>query len=89
MNNQPPPPHPPLFFFFCALLSHAGHNQHWGVARNPYDDTRYTGGSSSGTAAAVASGLVPLGLGADGGGSIRIPSALNGIVGVKVGRVGR
>ena len=53
------------------------------TARNPYDTNRYTGGSSSGSGAAVASGLVPLALGTDGGGSVRIPASLSGFVGLK------
>ncbi len=60
-----------------------GFNAHHGTPRNPYDPDCYTGGSSSGPAAAVASGLCPLAIGADGGGSIRIPAALCGIVGLK------
>jgi Asp-tRNA(Asn)/Glu-tRNA(Gln) amidotransferase A subunit family amidase len=60
-----------------------GVNPHHGPARNPYDSARATGGSSSGSAAAVASGLCPLALGADGGGSIRLPAALCGVVGLK------
>ncbi len=66
-----------------------GHNPHHGTCRNPYDPTRHTGGSSSGPAAAVAAGLCPLALGADGGGSIRTPAALCGDVGLKAtfGRV--
>lgn len=60
-----------------------GLNPHHGSARNPRDLARVTGGSSSGTGAAVAAGLAPLGLGADGGGSIRTPAALCGIVGLK------
>ena len=59
------------------------------TARNPYDTDRYPGGSSSGSAAAVASGLVPFAMGTDAGGSIRIPSSLCGTVGLKAtfGRV--
>ena len=54
-----------------------------GAARNPWDSRCMTGGSSAGSAAAVASGMVPLALGTDTGGSIRIPSALCGTVGFK------
>jgi amidase len=54
-----------------------------GLTHNPWDPTRSTGGSSGGTAAAVASGLVAVGLGGDGGGSIRIPSACCGLYGLK------
>ncbi len=54
-----------------------------GAARNPWDATCITGGSSAGSAAAVASGMVPLALGTDTGGSIRIPAALCGAVGFK------
>jgi Asp-tRNA(Asn)/Glu-tRNA(Gln) amidotransferase A subunit family amidase len=66
-----------------------GLNPHHGSARNPYAPDRATGGSSSGSAAAVAAGRCPLAVGADGGGSIRIPAALTGIVGLKAsfGRV--
>ncbi len=60
-----------------------GHNPHHGHARNPYDTGRDTGGSSSGSAAAVASGLAPIALGADAGGSIRVPAALTGVYGLK------
>lgn len=60
-----------------------GLNPHYGTTRNPYDDAFHTGGSSSGPAAAVASGLVPMAIGADGGGSIRIPAAFCGLVGIK------
>jgi Asp-tRNA(Asn)/Glu-tRNA(Gln) amidotransferase A subunit family amidase len=59
-----------------------GFNLHYGAVRNPYDSQRDPGGSSSGSAAAVSAGLVPLAIGADGGGSIRIPAALCGVVGL-------
>ena len=60
-----------------------GFNAHHGVPRNPYNPGNYTGGSSSGSAASVASGLCPLSIGADGGGSIRIPAGLCGMTGLK------
>ncbi len=60
-----------------------GHNPHHGTVRNPYNPSHHTGGSSSGSAAAVAAGLCPVALGTDGGGSIRIPAAFCGIVGLK------
>lgn len=60
-----------------------GLNPHHGTPRNPYAMDRHTGGSSSGSAAAVAAGLCPMAIAADGGGSIRIPAALCGVVGLK------
>lgn len=60
-----------------------GLNPHHGVTRNPYNVAHFTGGSSSGSATAVAAGLCPAALAADGGGSIRIPSAFCGVVGLK------
>jgi Asp-tRNA(Asn)/Glu-tRNA(Gln) amidotransferase A subunit family amidase len=60
-----------------------GLNPHHGTARNPYNPNHHTGGSSSGPAAAVAAGICPVAIGADGGGSIRIPSSFCGLVGIK------
>ena len=60
-----------------------GENAHDGASRNPHDLGRMTGGSSGGSGAAIASGLVPLALGSDTNGSIRVPSALCGVFGLK------
>ncbi|WP_375504301.1 amidase [uncultured Jatrophihabitans sp.] len=66
---------------FC----YRGHtaNDLYGATRNPHDPTRTAGGSSGGAAVSVATGAVPLAVGTDGGGSIRIPSAFCGTYGIK------
>lgn len=71
-------------FAFSGL----GLNPHYGTPANPHspDEPRIPGGSSSGSAVAVASGLVPVSIGTDTGGSVRIPAAFNGIVGFKATR---
>ncbi len=60
-----------------------GVNAHFGTPRNPYDSDRIAGGSSSGSAAAVGSGMVPFALGTDTAGSIRLPASLCGIFGLR------
>lgn len=72
-------------------FAHSSHttNALFGATHNPWNTEHIAGGSSGGTAAALAAGLVPLGTGSDGGGSIRIPSACCGLSGMKasLGRV--
>lgn len=60
-----------------------GHNEHWGDCRNPWNRAHISGGSSSGSGAAVAGRVVFGALGSDTGGSVRLPSACNGVVGLK------
>lgn len=60
-----------------------GHNKLFPTTRNPWNPDLTPGGSSAGSAAAVAARMVPLALGSDGGGSIRIPAALSGVFGMK------
>jgi aspartyl-tRNA(Asn)/glutamyl-tRNA(Gln) amidotransferase subunit A len=68
-----------------------GHNYVVGHARNPWDPSRITGGSSAGTGVAVAYGAIPVGLGSDTGGSLRLPAACCGVASIKPtwGRISR
>ncbi|MGB1318452.1 MAG: amidase, partial [Flavobacteriales bacterium] len=68
----------PEFGLLCAT-----ENPKWNITRNPWNTDHTAGGSSSGSAAMVASGAVPIANGNDGAGSIRIPAAINGLVGLK------
>jgi aspartyl-tRNA(Asn)/glutamyl-tRNA(Gln) amidotransferase subunit A len=72
-------------------LSPLGQNRHRTMPRNPYAPGHLAGGSSTGSGVAVGTGLVPFALGVDGGGSVRIPAAWNGVFGIKPtwGRISR
>lgn len=67
-------------------LRYVTESEAFGITRNPWNTQHVTGGSSGGSAALVAAGIVPVSHASDGGGSIRVPSACNGLVGLKPSR---
>lgn len=74
----------PVFMAATTEFACGGpHNARYGAVRNPWDPDRWTGGSSTGSGSALAARIVPLALGSDTGGSIRVPSALCGTTGIK------
>ncbi|KAK9167529.1 hypothetical protein Scep_002720 [Stephania cephalantha] len=68
---------------FISMILESVFDDLYRAARNPYDPSKISGGSSSGSAAVVSAGLCPVALGVDGGGSVRMPAALCGVVGFK------
>ena len=74
--------------FACGITNV---NPHYGSSRNPWNTSRLSGGSSGGSAVAVASGMIPVSLATDTSGSIRVPSSLCGVIGLKptYGRVSK